>query len=232
MHGWLAMSAPTVCCLTDGSGASAEPRIHETRRLLARAGARPGAIFGAVADRAIYDAMLARDVELFRHLVGELTVVFSGVDYVVGDASEGYNPAHDVCRLVIDAAVRRARERSGRSIASYAFPLVGPPRPWTESGPDDVDLLLDDGALARKLEAARNYVALDAEVALALGQLGPEAFRCEAFAHVADGGTVAGDEQPFYERYGEQRVSEGAYARVIRLREHVLPIAEALRCGF
>ncbi len=228
------MSAPTVCCLTDGSGSSTAPRIDETHRLLARAGARAGAIFGAVSDRVIYDAMLARDVEPFRDLVRELTGVLAGVDYVVGDASEGYNPTHDVCRLVIDAAVRRARARSGRPIASYAFPLVGPPRPWTESGPDDVDLLLDDAALGRKLEAARDYVALDAEVALALGQLGPEPFRCEAFAYVAadDVATAVGEEQPFYERYGEQRVSEGAYARVVRLREHVLPIAEALRCGF
>ena len=32
---------------------------------------------------------------------------------VVADSAEGYNPAHDVCRLVADAAVRTARWRGG-----------------------------------------------------------------------------------------------------------------------
>ena len=29
----------------------------------------------------------------------------AGVNYVAGDAVEGFNPAHDVCRLIVDGAV-------------------------------------------------------------------------------------------------------------------------------
>jgi hypothetical protein len=38
------------------------------------------------------------------------------------------------------------------------------------------------------------------------------------------------DTKPYYEEYGEKRVAEGKYGEVIRYREHVLPLAEALRC--
>jgi hypothetical protein len=37
------------------------------------------------------------------------------------------------------------------------------------------------------------------------------------------------DTKPYYEEYGEKRVAEGKYGEVIRYREHVLPLAEALR---
>jgi hypothetical protein len=35
-------------------------------------------------------------------------------------------------------------------------------------------------------------------------------------------------EVPYYETYGEQRVAAGAYDRVLRFREHLLPLADAL----
>jgi hypothetical protein len=34
---------------------------------------------------------------------------------------------------------------------------------------------------------------------------------------------------PFYERYGEQQVAAGLYTYVIRHREHLKPLADALR---
>ena len=57
---------------------------------------------------------------IFRRTCEELCEAFVAerIDYVAGDAFEGYNPMHDVCRLVINAAVtiatriKRAREMS------------------------------------------------------------------------------------------------------------------------
>ena len=37
-----------------------------------------------------------------------------------------------------------------------------------------------------------------------------------------------GSTVPEYETFGERRVEAGRYERVIRLRDHVLPVAEAL----
>ncbi len=36
---------------------------------------------------------------------------------------------------------------------------------------------------------------------------------------------------PYYEIYGEQRVAAGVYREVIRLREHLEPLAAALAIG-
>lgn len=38
---------------------------------------------------------------------------------IVGDAAEGYNPVHDVCRLVINSACKTL------GVENYEFPLVG-----------------------------------------------------------------------------------------------------------
>ena len=36
-------------------------------------------------------------------------------------------------------------------------------------------------------------------------------------------------EQPGYERYGERRVNEGRYSEIIRYRDHVRPVAMAIK---
>lgn len=64
----------------------------------------------------------------------------------------------------------------------------------------------------------------------ALAQAGPDAFRQEVLRHVDRAVGAFADAMPFYERHGERRVAEGAYARVLRRDEHLLPIAEALAC--
>ena len=56
-------------------------------------------------------------------------------------------------------------------------------------------------------------------------------FRTECLRPVKD--SVQYQEQfpklPFYERHGERQRAAGFYERVIRYREHLVPIAEALR---
>jgi hypothetical protein len=227
VHGWLERARPTVLVLTDGSGRSGATRLQATERVLARAGATPGDVFGRSTDREMYAAMLARDVASFRALVADVAACLEDADYVVGDAAEGYNPTHDVCRILIEAAATRIRRR-GRALPSFAFPLMGPPSA-TPAGPADVDTELDDAAFARKLAAARAYVELDGEVGDALDGIGADAFRRETFHRIA-GATVGPPGVPFYERHGERRVAEGAYARVLRRDEHIVPIAEALAC--
>jgi hypothetical protein len=230
VHGWLEHVRPRVVVLTDGSGRGRASRVRATVRVLDAAGAMPDDMFGRFSDRAIYEAMLDGDVALFRALADDLGACLADADYVVGDAAEGYNPTHDVCRLLVDAAVARVHRRHGRSLASFAFPLVGPPGGMTPPRPGDVDTMLDDAAFARKLDAARSYVELDGEVRDALAGIGADAFRREVLRRV-DGGACVAPGVPFYERHGERRVAEGAYVRVLRRDEHVRPIAEALACG-
>ncbi len=229
VHGWLEQARPRVLVLTDGSGRSDTIRLPATARVVERAGAVPGDVFGRFRDRELYAAILDGDLALFRTLARAIAESLDDADYVVADAAEGYNPAHDVCRVLVDAAVARVRRRRGRPLASFGFPLVGPPVA-TAPRTRDLDVRLDDDAFGRKLAAARDYVALEGEVRDALAGAGPDAFRREVLRHVDGAATTLAGDVPFYERHGERRVAEGAYARVLRRDEHVLPIAEALAC--
>jgi hypothetical protein len=115
--------------LTDGSGSDRKPRIGSTTALLDGVGASRGSIYGRLSDREIYAAILAGDHARFIALAEELAAAFmrDNVDLVAGDAVEGFNPSHDVCRYVINTAVRLASAASGRPIGCYAFPLDGAP---------------------------------------------------------------------------------------------------------
>jgi hypothetical protein len=145
---------------------------------------------------------------------------------VVADPAEGYNPSHDVCRLVADAAVRKVTAQR-RTVTSWDFPLT---RPATDDVPGAVRLVLDDAAFARKRAAADAYPEMRFEVEAALARTGLETFRVETLRPVDCGGNpfLFGDAAPLYESYGESRVAAGHYAGVIRFREHILGVAEAL----
>jgi hypothetical protein len=230
VQGWLETARPRVCVLTDGSGHSGRSRLPSTSRVLDPAGARPGCVYGRFTDSALYAALLRRDVGLFRGLAEELADAFVRDDIaaVAGDAWEGYNPAHDVCRLLVNAAVKRVRARTGRALRNYAFPLTLPPAP-SPAPPAVFRLCLDDGALGRKLARARAYPELADEVNGALARLGPDAFRTECLHPVGAGeGLRPFEGPPFYEEYGERQVAAGRYRQALRYREHVRPLAHAL----
>jgi hypothetical protein len=109
---------------------------------------------------------------------------------------------------------------------------------------------LDQPALARKLAAACSYPELQSEVSASLSGAGTAAFRQhpdlmehapsefrpvrpEQFAveclRPVDAQARADERQtPFDELYGERQVSAGHYARVLRYREHMLPLSETI----
>lgn len=230
VHGWLELARPTVFVFTDGSGRTAASRLHSTTAVIQAAGASPGGIFGRFTDAAFYTAVLEHDVPLFTALTAELAaaLVEDQIDCVAGDAAEGYNPTHDVCRLVINAATRIATRIRNVPIANLEFPLVG--RPGSEGPAGALCLELEPAVLQRKLRAALGYPEMAGEVAAALEAWGAEAFRKECFRSVAQEDPAREPEEPpYYERFGEERVGAGSYERVIRYREHILPLADALR---
>lgn len=230
---WLEQTQPLVCVMTDGSGSGSEGRLDSTTRLLRHAGSTAGSIYGRMSDRAIYDALIEHHHMLFVRLADELTEILlqRRADCVVGDAIEGYNPTHDLCRMVLNAAVRMANDGRDTRIASFDYLLIGSPMECPDHLRDAAWVLeLDDEALARKLDAARSYPELAGEVDAALSRFGPDRFRVECLRPCDPEDRYGWDPQevPFYERYGEQKVAAGVYRQVIRFREHVRPIADAL----
>ena len=227
LHGWLERVRPDVYLLTDGAGSLGTSRVPSTTRVVADAGAAAGGIFGRWTDRDLYAAILDHDHEPFLRLADELAalLVAADVTHVVGDAAEGYNPGHDACRLVIDCAVAR----TGLAITRWDFSLVG--RPDVPAGPGVVARLdLPPADLERKLAIAERYPDLVGEVDHARRTFGVAAFAHECLRRLDDdapweppAGVV-----PFYEQFGEYQVAAGAYARVLRHREHMRPLAAAL----
>jgi hypothetical protein len=229
LHGWLESVRPAVMMLTDGSGPSGHSRLASSTTLLERAGAAPGPIYGRLSDKAVYQAVLDHDVPLFIGLVDEMAdvLVRDRIDCVVGDGAEGYNPTHDICRLLVNTAVTIAQQIRGTEIANLAFPLVARPD-LAEPDPGLLCIELDDEALERKLRAARAYTELADEVTAALTAWGAEAFRKEYLRFVDARDPLEPVETPYYERHGEQRVASGVYECVIRYHTHVKPLANAL----
>lgn len=236
VYGWLKQARPLVCVLTDGSGSSGASRLASTAGLLARVGAMPGGIFGRFSDRGIYEALLEQNFGAFLKLTDELTELFARnhVTCVIGDAAEGYNPAHDVCRYLINAAVRRARKDRAHPLANFDFLLTGEPIADLDARRDgDVLLRLDEETFQEKVAAAKGYGELADEVERTFGELGSRAFQNEWLRAVdfCPGEGVNQDgfsEPPYYEKYGESRVAAGIYSQVLRYREHVLPLIAAL----
>ena len=257
VHGWLESALPPVCVLTDGSGRTQRSRLDSTTRVLEAAGAAPGPVYGAMSDVELYTAALEHDHSRFTRVVDEVVEMLfrEQIEHVVGDAEEGYNPAHDVCRLIINAAVRLFNLTSGRQVANYDFTLVAPPGHCPEAlRAESIRLELDEAALARKLSAARDYPELQAEVEAALsgagsvglrehpdltrragsdfGAPGTPDFSVEWLRRVdarRESAAPFNGRLPFYEVYGERQVAAGHYKRVLRYREHVLPLAAALQ---
>lgn len=233
VHGWLQQARPQVFVLTDGSGRTGQSRLDSTTKILEQGGAGPGSIYGRFTDQAIYTAILNQDLNLFIGLAQELAETFirDQIGYVVGDAAESFNPTHDLCRLIINAAVRIVNRQSGKLITNFDFLLAGRPDTRPEAlQAQAIRLQLDEKAFHLKLAAARNYPEMAREVDAALSTVGADAFRFECLRPVdqcAGNGHLYG-ERPYYEQYGEQQITAGYYQRVIRYQEHMAPIAQSL----
>lgn len=230
LFGWISEYRPRVYVLTDGSGRQGASRAPATARLLAGLGAEPGGIFGALPDSELYAAVLRQDTALFLGLVDRLadSFVHHRIDLVVGDAAEGYNPAHDLCRALIDAAALMAQPAAAPALPNYEVCLtewkagaraVHDQRCWHFS--------LDDALLGRKLAAAEAYEEMQSEVRDGLSSQGREYFRVECLRQAVPARPRPG--KPFYETWGEQRVARGEYGSVIRWEQHMLPLVEAIR---
>ena len=135
---------------------------------------------------------------------------------------------HDVCRMVINAAVTIAGSARGRRLGNLEFSLVDQTAEH-ETHPDGICRLLAEAALARKLAVAKGYAELAGEVQAKLERGSSAAFRVECLRPVSprtDDST--GDQVPFYESYGEKQVAAGHYRQILRYREHIAPLAETL----
>jgi hypothetical protein len=233
IHHWLERARPLTFVLTDGSGHTDRSRLPSTTRVLERAGARPGALYGAMSDRELYRAILNGEHCLFVKLAEDLAEALrrESIQYVVGDAVEGVNPGHDVCRLVLNAAFLLLEAQGEPCPRNMEYPVEGPPDDCpAEDRVEAITLRLDDDAYQRKVEAAKSYPELSAEIVRVLGVHDVQAFRVECIRPVRYRLDIKDRfKHPcVYEWYGEKQVAAGIYKDVIRFQDHIAPISRAL----
>jgi hypothetical protein len=230
--GWIARVKPRTCVLTDGSGYDNASRLGQTEETLRSLRAPIGGIFGPLTDRGVYAAILGGNRDLIDSLVTDLAeeVVEHRVDVVVADAAEGFNPTHDLCRMLVGAACELAALRGSR-VDHYEYPIHAGPGAYDTDAGEVVHQPLDYGELAAKIAAAHRSAEIIPDIGPMLSQFGEESFRRESFRRV-DRWTAPGwppEEPPLYEQIGRQRVRSGRYEQVIRYEEHVRPLVEHLR---
>jgi hypothetical protein len=231
IHHWVETARPLTFVLTDGSGRGQQSRLPSTVNVLQRAGAKPASIFGRWTDAQAYEILLSGNLGALAGLTRELgqALVANEIQAVVADAMEGFNPTHDLCRYMTNAAVLIAHRDTGRKIANFDFVLVAPPDTALESNRNQcIRLQLDPAALTRKRVAAENYPELKEEIDAAISKFGLEIFATELLRPVAADLSAGFEGRPFYETHGENRVKEGHYDQVVRYREHFRPLMQAL----
>jgi hypothetical protein len=216
---WVSENKPEVNILTDGSGAGGVSRLESSSRVLKSLGIERGGIFGRFTDAEIYACIINRDIEIFLSLVDEIINKWrhDRPSCVVVDGIEGYNPTHDLMNLLVSCACDRYTKQTSHNIPLYSFKLVNKSTP----GDGSIEIHLTDEQLEQKKEIAFNYPEMRSEVDMAIARLGTE----ECFTECLDaieydrGEEFREGELPFYELYGEKKVQEGVYDRVLRQKD-------------
>lgn len=236
VHEWMRRESPLVYILTDGSGRSDRPRIEDSRRTLAAAGATLDPSSAAISDLELYASLSSGDKDFFVSLAQQWArlLVDHRIDTIVGDACERRYLAHDFMRVILDAAVAMAERDLGQTIRSLAFPMYGyygerePKVPAAQT----ITLVMDDAALEQKRLAAAScrQEGLHSEMVELLKSRGLEFFREETLvaAHWSVDAAARETLAPEYEEHGRRLAAEGVYASALTETEHVLPIRKAL----
>jgi hypothetical protein len=230
---WATLNRPLVLILTDGSGSENTSRLEASRGLVIQAGARIGPIFGRFTDREFYKLIVRRDVAAMLALAEEIALILEDADaeVVASDMAEGFNPGHDLCQLLVKAAVVKLRHSRAQPVEHYEFTLenLSPAGPGKQRA---IAVTLTDEEMADKhRRVLKGYPQISAEVERMIAAFGIAAVANEDLykAEPEVETEWLGAEPPFYERYGATQVEAGRYAEMITYASHIRPLALALR---
>jgi hypothetical protein len=139
-------------------------------------------------------------------------------------------PGHDLCRLLVNAALARLHDRGGRDLPNLEFPLEAVALRRQTATREGIELHLDAGAFDRKLRAVDNYPELTEEADRLRAVYGLTSFSVERLTPVDYHLDISecSEQPPAYERWGTESVKSGYYKTVLRFKEHVEPLARQL----
>ncbi|WP_378175942.1 hypothetical protein [Aquimarina sp. SS2-1] len=230
-HKFLSVYKPDVVFLTMGSGSNDSPRIQQSIDLIESLGLNVYYPFEPFTDRQIYDLILSHSVDSFHSVKSALKefIVSHNIEMIVGDALEGFNPSHDVCRYLINATVFDLKDKVLLKNYDFFQEDVRMNRSASKK-PEDITLELDETELQNKMAASLNYPEIKLEVDKFVEHYGVEFFNIEYFRKVNDPLKIKNwnTEFPFYEEFGRKRIKEGTYSELISFKEHMEPLAKKI----
>jgi hypothetical protein len=226
---FLEVYKPRVYIITDGSGSSHRSRIDTSVKILNEAGAELSPILGYFTDREMYRILLENDFDRLTGLMDEIItdLELNNIDTIVGDAVEGYNPTHDVCRYIINTMVTILEKKNGHPYPNYEFLLDS--FPTCEEAAISKKIMLDKADFSRKFKAAEDYTELVVDFKKAVTNYGTEPFKTEYLKEVTKPYSYVNWQGiPYYETFARERKDQGIYSDVISYQDHLLPIIHHL----
>jgi hypothetical protein len=224
---------PRIYILTDGSGYDQQSRVPSTLKILGQTACHASPFMGVFSDANFYQIMLNQDLEKLKELIEQIAIdlIRHDINFIFGDAIEGFNPSHDLCRYLINAIVHIIQHKSKLHLKNYDFLLEGSPL----ACPPELENIclkvqLDNDELSQKIKAAMNYpeIAKDVKHLLELHKL--DTFKTECLRPVQNLRQLKNWEgdRPFYETYGREKVASGHYDQAITFYDHMHPLGDAL----
>jgi hypothetical protein len=215
VHDWLEKAKPLVFVLTSGWGEGADAPIATTARIVQKAGGRIGSIFGRCTDGGLYRALLLGEHNRFNALARELADEFlnESIDIVAGDAAEGLDPIHDLCRVLIDAAAA-ITGMIRPSLKNFEVPLLGS----RLSRSSTVRHRVEGEAWIRKFASCQSYREPISEIQRRLATDGLDSLREECL-HLATPWAIRRRRDVLYARSQHGRIP------ALQFRNHFLPVA-------
>lgn len=225
---FLEMYQPRVYVLTDGSGNNNTSRIENTIKILNTCGSKLSPVMGYFSDKEIYSIMIENDAASLIILVDKIIEDFeeNEIEVVFGDAIEGFNPTHDLCRYIINLIVANLEKRKNIVISNYDFLLDGM---MIDTDSENIlSVQLNEEDFNRKYTAASEYTEIAYELDQAIFKYGKEPFQKEYLKKVNYNDdpikNLWENEIPYYEKYAKSKIQDGVYKKVITFNEHLLPL--------
>lgn len=232
-HKFISIYKPDVIFLTDGSGNDGQPRIDQSLNLIKSLGLNAYFPFEPYSDRQIYDLILSNSIDSFLRSKSVLKEFILEQKYrvIVGDALEGFNPSHDLCRYLINSIVIEMEKENKVKIENYDFFQDDVRKNQTsDKKTGDIILELNEDELQKKMDACINYPKIKSEVDKFVSNFGKDFFALEFFRKINDPTKIVGwdTDFPYYEEFGRKRIAEGTYKQLISFDTHMMKLAQAL----
>lgn len=238
--GLIQLYQPHILYLTCGSHPENDWTEPQARESLQSLGFEGLVTFLPVTEREIYQRMLAGDAIWFAEIRDRIGSWLSQVqpEVVFADAFEWYNPVHDLCPLLVDAAIETGEIVSLSNPRRYDLPLGFQTTPQQRTSvPDDPDFftlkyLLSEQQSQRKRDVLTNLATIDASVREATSKWKRERLELEIYRPVPPERDYRiappRDAWKTYDDHGLDNVRHGRYQQAILFHKHYAPLAEAL----